>query len=156
MSRPRSHVLGRQMNGGWFLTVATVCLLSAWPAAAQERVTSVAGAGSSIVALGLSDDHRATLETVAPVYRSRLWPEDDKRNRAWIDDVTTRLQRISARVLPQLEAFYRMPWYSSMRTARIDIVYVGDARGGYTWVYPEVHTVIDAGMPRIRDGSASR
>ena len=58
--------------------------------------------------------------------------------------MTPRLQRISARVLPQLEAFYRTPWYSATRTARVDIVYVGDARGGYTWVYPEVHTVIDA------------
>ena len=196
------------------LAVAIVCLLAAGPAAAQERVTSVAdlhfyssfwmnlhhrlhadardkknrvdvsrwsaedraawnsalevyarelaqhdlrtgkdmtiisgrlsGAGNSLASLGLGDDHRRALEGVAPVYRARLWPEDDKRNRAWIEDMTRRLQRISARVLPQLEAFYRTPWYSATRTARVDIVYVGDARGGYTWVYPDVHTVIDA------------
>jgi hypothetical protein len=104
----------------------------------------LSGAGTSLASLGLSDDHRRALEGVAPVYRTRLWPEDDKRNRAWIEDVAQRLQRISARVLPQLEAFYRTPWYSAQRTARVDIVYVGGARGGYTWVYPEVHTVIDA------------
>jgi hypothetical protein len=104
----------------------------------------LSGAGNSIGSLGLSDEHRRALESVAPVYRARLWPEDDRRNRAWIEDVTTRLQRITSRVLPQLEAFYRTPWYSARRTARVDIVYVGAARGGYTWVYPEVHTVIDA------------
>ena len=104
----------------------------------------LSGAGTSIASLGLSNDHRRALEGVAPVYRARLWPEDDKRNRAWIEDVTSRLQRISTRVLPQLEAFYRTPWYSAQRTARVDIVYVGAARGGYTWVYPEVHSVIDA------------
>ena len=104
----------------------------------------LSGAGTALGSLGLSDDHRRALEGVAPVYRARLWPEDDKRNRAWIEDVTVRLRRISARVLPQLEAFYRTPWYSAQRTARVDIVHVGGARGGYTWVYPEVHTVIDA------------
>jgi hypothetical protein len=104
----------------------------------------LSGAGDSLASLGLGDDHRRALEGAAPVYRARLWPEDDKRNRAWIEDVTRRLQKISARVLPRLEAFYRTPWYSATRTARVDIVYVGNARGGYTWVYPEVHTVIDA------------
>ena len=104
----------------------------------------LSGAGQSLASLGLSDDHRRALEGVAPVYRARLWPEDDKRNRAWIEDVSRRLQQISARVLPQLEAFYRTPWYSATRTVRVDIVYVGNARGGYTWVYPEVHSVIDA------------
>jgi hypothetical protein len=103
----------------------------------------LSGAGQSLASLGLSDDHRRALEGVAPVYRARLWPEDDKRNRAWIEDVSRRLQQISARVLPQLAAFYRTPWYSATRTVRVDIVYVGSARGGYTWVYPEVHSVID-------------
>jgi hypothetical protein len=104
----------------------------------------LSGAGNSLASLGLSDDHRRALEGVASAYRARLWPDDDKRNRAWIEDVTRRLEQISAGVLPQLEAFFRMPWYSATRTARIDIVYVGNARGGYTWVYPDVHTVIDA------------
>lgn len=104
----------------------------------------LSGAGESLASVGLSDDHRRALERVAPVYRARLWSEDDTRNRAWIENVTLRLQQISARVLPQLEAFYRTPWYSTTRSARVDIVYVGNARGGYTWVYPEVHSVIDA------------
>jgi hypothetical protein len=104
----------------------------------------LSGAGDSIASLGLGEDHLRALEKVAPVYRARVWPEDDRRNRAWIEDMTPRLQRISARILPQLEAIYRTPWYSAKRTARIDVVFVGDARGGYTWVYPEVHTVIDA------------
>jgi hypothetical protein len=111
----------------------------------MTRITGrLSGAGDSLAPVGLDDDHRRALEAVATVYRARLWPEDDRRNRAWIADVTSRLERIRARVLPQLEAFYRMPWYSTQRTARIDVVYVGSARGGYTWVYPEVHSVIDA------------
>lgn len=104
----------------------------------------LSGAGDSIAPLGLGDDHRRALEAVAPVYRKRLWPQDDKANRAWIADVTSRFERIRARVVPQLEAFYRLPWYSDQKRARVDIVSVGNARGGYTWVYPEVHTVIDA------------
>jgi hypothetical protein len=104
----------------------------------------LSGAGESLAALGLSDDHRRVLEAVAPVYRKHRWPQDDTANRAWIADVTARFERIRARVVPRLEAFYRLPWDSDTKRARIDIVLVGDARGGYTWVYPEVHTVIDA------------
>jgi hypothetical protein len=104
----------------------------------------LSGAGDSIARLGLSGDHQRVLEAAASVYRKHLWPRDDEANRAWIADVTARFERIRARVLPRLEAFYRVPWYSESKRARIDIVYVGGARGGYTWIYPQVHSVIDA------------
>jgi hypothetical protein len=104
----------------------------------------LSGAGDSIAALGLSEDHQRVLEAAAAVYRRHQWPHDDRANRAWITDVTSRFERIRTRVVPRLEAFYRLPWYSDAQRARIDIVYVGNARGGYTWTYPEVHTVIDA------------
>src|SRR4030095_16787873 len=84
------------------------------------------------------------LEAAAPAYRRHRWPQDDEANRAWIADVTARFARIRARVVPRLEAFYRLAWYSDKKRARIDVVFVGNARGGYTWVYPEVHSVIDA------------
>jgi hypothetical protein len=84
---------------------------------------------------GLSDDHRRVIETVSRVYRAHRWPRDDKANRAWIADVTARFERIRTRVLPR---------YSDSKRARLDIVYVGNARGDYTWVYLEVHSMINA------------
>ena len=104
----------------------------------------LSGAGASLATLGLSDDHRRVLDRVAPAYRRNRWPQDDRANRAWIADVAARFELIRTRVVPRLEAFYRLPWYSDSKRARVDVVYVGNARGGYTWVYPEVHSVIDA------------
>ena len=104
----------------------------------------LSGADDSLTSLGLAEEHRQALERVAPAYRKHRWPQDDKANRAWISDVTDRFEKIRTRVVPQLEAFYRTPWYSDKNAARVDIVFVGNARGGYTWVYPEVHSVIDA------------
>lgn len=91
----------------------------------------------------LSADDIRVLESVAPVYRKYQWPEDDRANREWIADVSAKLKAVSGRVLPRLSAFYRLPWYDSKNPARVDIVNVGGARGGYTWLIPRVHTVID-------------
>jgi hypothetical protein len=85
------------------------------------------GAGESLADLGLSNDHRLVLETVAPVYRTHRWTQDDKANRAWIADVTERFERIRTRVVPRLEAFFRFPWFSATKRARVDIVFVGNA-----------------------------
>ena len=92
----------------------------------------------------LSAEHRAVLERVAPVYRRHRWPEDDKANRAWIADVTARLKGVGPKVLPKLAAFYQLPWYEDRDPIRVDIVHVGNARGGYTWTRPRVHSVLDS------------
>jgi hypothetical protein len=91
----------------------------------------------------LSADDIRVLESAAAVYRRHQWPDDDRANRAWIADVAAKLKAISARVLPPLSAFYRLPWYDAANPVRVDIVNVGGARGGYTWRRPRTHTVID-------------
>jgi hypothetical protein len=100
--------------------------------------------GALIDDAALSVDDRRILESAAGVYRKHLWPQDDRANRAWIADVAAKLKSIAPRVLPQLSAFYRLPWYHSGNAVRVDIVHVGGARGGYTWRMPRVHTVIDS------------
>lgn len=91
----------------------------------------------------LSAEDVRVLESAAGVYRRHLWPTDDRANRAWIEDVTAKLNAISPRLLPPLSAFYRLPWYAAEARVRVDIVNVGAARGGYTWRNPRVHAVID-------------
>lgn len=91
----------------------------------------------------LAPEHLRILERVAPVYREYLWPQDDRANRAWIADVASRLRSVESRVIPRLAAFYELPWYNQQNPARVDIVNVGAARGGYTWTQPRVHSVID-------------
>lgn len=91
----------------------------------------------------ISEDHRRVLEGAANVYRKQLWPEDDRANRAWIADVSSKLKTVGPRVLPQLAAFYQLPWYDDASAIRVDLVNVGGARGGYTWTRPRVHSVLD-------------
>jgi hypothetical protein len=109
----------------------------------MSAINDALSAGLDQSALPISDDHRRVLEGAANVYRKQLWPQDDRVNRFWIADVSARLRIVAPRVLPQLAAFYRLPWYDDGHTARVDIVNVGGARGGYTWTRPRVHTVID-------------
>lgn len=109
----------------------------------SEINDALSASGLSPAGLSISEDHRRALEGAAVVYRKQLWLQDDRVNREWIADVATKLRSVSARMLPTLAAFYQLPWYDSQNPVRVDIVNVGDARGGYTWTRPRVHTVID-------------
>ena len=58
--------------------------------------------------------------------------------------MSRRLQQVSARVLPQLEAFYRTPRTWQRAPHASTLCTWATPAVAYTWVDPQVHSVIDA------------
>lgn len=118
-----------------------------------EGMTSISealGTSSSEPPASLAPELRSALRAAAPIYRKYWWPHDDAANRRYIADMAARLRRLTPEVVPRLVAFFGEPWYDTQNPVRVDIVHVGAARGGYTWVDPRVHTVIDAAEPNYQ------
>lgn len=68
----------------------------------------------------LSAEHKRNLEAAAVVYRRHRWADDDRKNRAWIADVSSKLKTIAPRVLPRLATFFRLPWYDAHNSVRVE------------------------------------
>lgn len=119
--------------------------------AMSEIADALARAGAEPPIAELAVDHRRHLVHAAPVYRRHWWPKHDAGNRAWVADVSPRLQAVAPGVTARLAALYRTPWYgepdSPAAIVRVDIVHLGGARGAYTAVRPRVHAVIDSAEP---------
>lgn len=83
---------------------------------------------------GLAAEHRAVLAAAAPIYRAHWWAAHDRRNRAWIADVTERVLALSPTVPDRLAALYGTPWFG--QPVRVDVVYVANRQGAYTDLDP--------------------
>lgn len=72
------------------------------------------------------EDRRFTrlLENVravaAPAYAACVWPERAAENRAWIDEITTKLAGHGDEIAARLQQYYRSPWPDT--PIRIDVV----------------------------------
>ena len=79
---------------------------------------------------GLSRDLKAVLESVAPVYRSRWWPEHDRANRFWIAVATPLARQFSQPLIRQLTAAFKGKW--PIDPVRVDVVEYANWAGAYT------------------------
>jgi hypothetical protein len=104
---------------------------------------ALSAAGDALDAGGaISHEHVSMLQAVAPVYRRVLWPEHDRLNREWIDNVAGRLEQLAPAIVPRLVRVYDTPWFSA--PVRVDITYYGRA---YTYLRPRQHTVMASADP---------
>jgi hypothetical protein len=99
----------------------------------------------------LPEEVREPLSAAGPIYRRYFWTAHDRRNREWLAATSSKMQSIAADVIPKLEKFYGMAWFSS--PVRADIVWVGNRQGGYTTTRPP-HATIASGDPASVDWAA--
>jgi hypothetical protein len=109
-----------------------------------------------LVAGDLSDEAvgaslRQVLESAAPVYRRHFWPAHDRANREWIAALDERMRAAGADVIPRLEKFYGVAWFTE--PVRVDVVRVGNRQGAYTTIGP-AHVTISSSDPDNTDWSA--
>lgn len=79
---------------------------------------------------GLSGDLIKILESVAPLYRARWWPQHERANRFWIAVATPMVQQFSQTLIDQLTAAYKAKWPSDL--IRVDVVEYANWAGAYT------------------------
>ena len=79
---------------------------------------------------GLSGDLIKILESVAPVYRARWWPQHDRANRFWIAVATPMVQQFSQTLINQLATAYKAKWPTEL--IRVDVVEYANWAGAYT------------------------
>lgn len=96
----------------------------------------------------ISPEHKAMLERAAPIYRRHFWAAHERSNRAWIDDVVTRLQTLQPEMIARLERLYQRSWFTA--PIRVDVVWVGRA---YTTLHP-THAVVSPAEPDMTGWTA--
>lgn len=103
---------------------------------------SESGAALDLAKSRLSDEVRKVLESVAPVYRARWWPQHDRANRFWIAMAIPMVKQFGETLVRQLTAAYKGKWPAA--PIRVDVVEYANWAGGYTTVDPDqnVHTTI--------------
>ena len=79
---------------------------------------------------GLSGDLIKILESVAPIYRARWWPQHDRANRFWIAVATPMVQQFSGTLINQLTTAYKAKWPTDL--IRVDVVEYANWAGAYT------------------------
>ncbi len=99
-------------------------------------------ASSDLSKSGLKEDLRRVLESVAPVYRARWWPQHDRANRFWIAVATPQVKQFGPTLIKQLTSAYQAKWPA--KPIRVDVVEYANWAGGYTTLDPDgnVHTTI--------------
>jgi len=90
----------------------------------------------------LNAELRKVLESVAPAYRVRWWPQHDRANRFWIAVAIPMVKQFGPTLIKQLTVAYKAKWPAS--PIRVDVLEYANWAGGYTTIDPErhVHTMI--------------
>ena len=83
---------------------------------------------------GLPDKLTEALDAVAPVYRARLWPEQDRANRRWIAAVAPLVRRNGLELSHRLAEIYQTPW--PRERIRVDVTAYASSTGAYTTLDP--------------------
>jgi hypothetical protein len=79
---------------------------------------------------GLGGDLIKILESVAPIYRERWWPQHERANRFWIAVATPMVQQFSRTLINQLTTAYKAKWPTD--PIRVDVVEYANWAGAYT------------------------
>lgn len=72
---------------------------------------------------------KGVLDDVSPIYRERLWPIHDSRNRKAIEEWQTAVARYGPSYFPALAKLYQRPWLPI--PYRVDVVATTDRLGAY-------------------------
>jgi hypothetical protein len=104
-----------------------------------EACPDLSGKTTPACSSGLKPEMIDALEGAAPIYRARWWPEDDRHNHEWMDEVTPYIQRMGSSVADQLSVIYHASWPHDVM--RVDVVSYAGPFGAYTSLEPTYVTV---------------
>ena len=99
-----------------------------------ETCQDLSGVKKTNCDAGLPVQLTKILESVAPVYRSHLWPEHDRTNRRWISTVAPLIRRNGLDLSHRLAEIYQTPW--PRERIRVDVTSFASSTGAYTTVDP--------------------
>lgn len=105
----------------------------------MEACPDLDGKSSPSCNSGLRPELIEALESAAPVYRAHWWPEQDRANREWIDQVAPMVRQMGVELSGQLADIYQRSWPSSR--LRVDVVWYGGPYGAYTTLNPTHVTI---------------
>jgi hypothetical protein len=83
---------------------------------------------------GLAPKLTQVLESVAPVYRSRIWPGQDRANRGWITSVSPLVISQGVSISERLAEIYQARW--PRQRIRVDVTAYASWAGAYTTTDP--------------------
>ena len=104
-----------------------------------ENCEDLAGLKKKSCDAGLPDKLTSILDAVAPVYRAHLWPEQDRINRKWIEDVAPLIRNMGLSLTHRLSDIYQTPWPRDR--IWVDVAIYANGAGAYTTVDPLSITV---------------
>jgi hypothetical protein len=90
---------------------------------------------------------RATLQSVAPIYRKHWWPGHDTLNRSWTAALQPLLERYGTRLGERVAAAYGKTWPAE--PIAVDVSILAGPVGAYTTANP-THTTISSTDPGYR------
>jgi len=116
------------------LTIALEMILIKNQLGDFETCEDLAGLKKKTCDAGLPDALTQTLDSVAPVYRTHLWPEHDRANRRWIAAVAPLVRRNGLDLAHRLAEIYQTPW--PRERIRVDVTAWASSTGAYTTLDP--------------------
>jgi hypothetical protein len=87
----------------------------------------------------LPPELKSVLQKAAPIYRGHWWPEHDRKNRAWIEQIKPLVVKYGYSLKNSLAKIYETPWPTE--PVRVDMVMYANWAGAYTTLYPTRVTI---------------
>jgi hypothetical protein len=116
-----------------------------------EDCEELAGASKKTCDAGLPSKITQVLDSVAPIYRARWWPEHDRANRKWIAGVSPLVRNRGLELAERLAEIYQTKWPAEK--IRVDVSPDANWAGAYTTLDP-LRVTISSIDPR-NQGSAA-
>jgi hypothetical protein len=110
-----------------------------------ETCTDLSGRSKQACTSGLRPDVIRVLESAAPIYRAHWWPQHDRANRAWIEQVGQLVKQMGADMADRLPTIYQQAWPRGR--LRVDVVCYAGSEGAYTTLDPP-HLIVAGEDPR--------
>ncbi|HUO86024.1 MAG TPA: hypothetical protein VM617_01430 [Thermoanaerobaculia bacterium] len=94
------------------------------------------------------------LDAAEPAYAACRWPEQDRANRRWIEELLPRLAVHAEHLAPRLAEVFGRPWQGL--PLRVDVVETADWAGAHTInvLPPGAHVLISSSHPGFRGDAA--
>lgn len=89
---------------------------------------------------GIDVELAKTIESVAPIYGAKWWPQHDRANRFWISVAIPMVKLLGPTLIEQLTVAYKAKWPSG--PVRVDVVEYANWAGAYTTLGRQVHVTI--------------
>jgi hypothetical protein len=100
----------------------------------QKSSASLDGTGLSVALVN-------ALNSVADFYRKRWWPAQDQANRAWVAQLSPRLEKYGGVLRQRLAVAYATPWPPD--PIHVHVVEYANSTGAYTTLDP-THTTVSS------------